>query len=113
MKADEVICRAWEQKKPELLNDIIADSFEWYEDPYGEVITNRDLLLSMWESDLEFQQNISVRLERIVEQPGLCISKWHATFTDASGSIELDGVFMIRLNDDQRLVEFRQWYAKK
>lgn len=109
MDVIEVICKAWEDKNPELLKNIVAPSFTWYETPFVEPITNVDRLLEQWENDLKGQQNIQVTINESYTQGSVVIATWEATF-QKMGNQHLSGVFIITLDQDSKLVSFRQWW---
>jgi hypothetical protein len=109
----EVICEAWRQKKPELLKQIIAPEFAWYETPFGDPIKDEATLLKQWEGDLEHQQDINVSFDVLSVIDDQTIARWHATFLRSGTPSELDGIFAVRVNEAGQLTEFRQWWVSK
>ncbi len=111
--ASEVICRAWEQKNPDLLRTIIADDFEWYESPFEEPITNIEVLLKVWEEHLSVQSKIKLEFEILVENSTSQITLCTADITRNSNVEKLAGCYIISLDKNGKVKKFRHFWESK
>ena len=111
-KIVDTICEAWQTKNPELLYEILTDDFKWYDSPFEEVITDKQGLVERWKLDTDAQENITVKSEIISENDEKEIAHWRAEFDRNGGHDVLDGVFVIKKNDE-KLSEFRMWWVSK
>lgn len=111
-KIVNTICEAWRTKNPELLYEILADDFEWYDSPFEEVITDKQGLVERWKLDTDAQENINVTSEIISEDDATIIAHWRAEFDRGENHDVLDGIFVIKKSGD-KLAEFRMWWVSK
>ncbi len=113
MNVAETICEAWRKKKPEQLNDILADTFLWYEDPFNKPIADKAKLLELWEKDLSNQEKVKLSSTNVYASGSQEITHWSASYEVNDTKFHVDGVFIIKLNKQGKLTEFRQWWVKK
>lgn len=110
-EAGEVIRDAWVHKDFVLLRQWLADVLDWHEGSYDEAITDADAVVARWEHDLADQQNMQVSIE-LLDVAGQhsyhhCVARW----VDAKrGEVAIDGIFLIGLDDMNKIVLFRQWW---
>lgn len=109
----ETICTAWQKKEIELLNEILADDFVWYEGPFDRPIITREELFEVWKNDLSTQENIKVDYEILMENTTTCIANWRASYTRQGTIYKLEGIFLIKLNDAGKLNSFKMWWVKE
>jgi len=103
----------WVSREPEVIIDICADKFEWYEYPFQKVITTKEDLLKEWQSVLS-QKNIYVTYEIITVQDNIGLAHWSGSFTrDTGKKVQMDGIWKFTLNNEGKCTEFRQWYMVK
>ncbi len=103
---------AWQQKDFDLLYSNLADNVVWYENPFDQPLRSPDAIIGQWQKDLFNQHDIStdIVLADCVEHNGYY--RFKASWTDNGGEhFELDGMFQITLNDDGKILEFRQWWS--
>ena len=111
-KIVETICEAWRTKSPELLYEILADDFRWYDSPFEKVVTGKERLVERWNQDITAQENVQVSSDIISEDSERIVAHWRAEF-DRNGAHEvLDGVFVIKKRDS-KLTEFRMWWVSQ
>lgn len=113
MNSIEVICEAWRLKRPDLLSDILASNFTWYENPYDDPIVDETQLVEMWTKDLEPQTAIAVDVDVLSEDKNVCVAHYTASFVRNNNLVELDGIFAVKNDEDGKLVEFHQWWVTK
>lgn len=105
---------AWETKNPNVVVDLCAEKFLWYETPFSKPLDTKKQLLEEWKSVLN-QENISVSFEILSINENVGIAQWNVTFTrlPSREKITLDGIFKVSLNEQGECTEFHQWYNLK
>lgn len=103
----------WVQKQPERIVDIVADKFEWYEYPYELVIITKEALIKEWQG-IKTQKDISVACDIISTENNTGVAHFSATFVrDTGENVELDGIWVIVLDESGKCTKFHQWYSVK
>src|SRR5687768_3353868 len=107
----QAIINAWQDKNLQLLRVSLADGVVWHEKPAQQPILGVNKVVAQWEKDLDGQENIKVEVLESYNHGLVHISRWEAEF-DKSGHQHLHGVFIIKVDRDNKIIEFRQWYMK-
>ena len=104
----------WEQKTPEKIVDICADSFLWYETQFDAPLETKEELLDEWRG-ISQQDNIHVSCDVLSTTGNMGLAHWHAIFTKLSSreQVELDGIFQVFLDKNGKCTEFHQWRSVK
>lgn len=104
----------WKSKNIERIIEICAENFTWYETPFVEPITTKEVLLKEWES-VNDHKDLNLSYEIIIVNEKFGIAHWHATFTRirSNESVKMDGIYQVFLNEDGKCTEFHQWYNSK
>ena len=104
----------WETKSPNKILDIVAQKFVWQEGPFDEPITTKEGLINEWNSVLN-HKDVNVSYKMLVVEKNVGIAQFHATYVRLSSgeNLEIDGVFMISLDENGKCIEFSQWYNEK
>ncbi|KKS97959.1 MAG: hypothetical protein UV73_C0004G0101 [Candidatus Gottesmanbacteria bacterium GW2011_GWA2_43_14] len=107
--------QAWIDKKPEVITSLFAEKFKYYETPFEKPITNKTNLIKLWLDVPDSQKNISFNFEIISEKNRQYTAHWRASFTRIPSGIkaELDGIFLIKLNQHDSCTLFKQWWISK
>lgn len=103
--------KVWEEKNPEGAIELCADEFLWHETSFNQPLTTKEQLLNEWKSILD-QENIQVSYDVLSVAENIGIAHWSAKFIRLTSKekVELDGIFMVSLNEKGLCIEFRQWY---
>lgn len=113
-KIAKILADIWEKKDLDLLRQNLADNIEWYEGPYAKALKSKDAVVNQWVKDLTGQEDIKVKIELFAAENQKGSYHFQASFSDAKrGTIELDGIFFVRLNNDGKIEYFNQWYQAK
>ena len=69
----------------------------------------------LWQKDLKNQEDVHFSYDIITVNRELGVAHWDASFTRVSSGVrdELDGVFVVSLDDQGLCTEFRQWWVVK
>lgn len=109
-----VLAKVWEMKDLDLLWQNLAENVEWYEGPYAEALKSKDAVVKQWEKDLAGQNDIMVKVELFAVEDQKGSYHFRASWVDVKrGTMELDGIFLVRLNSKGKIEYFNQWYALK
>src|SRR3990167_10295207 len=110
----EKLKMAWEEKNPEGAPDLCAEKFIWYETPFTDPIKTKEDLLEEWKT-ISDHENIQFSYKILSVNQNIGFAHWSAAFTRISTkeTVEMDGVFMVKLDDKGLCTEFHQWYNTK
>lgn len=105
---------AWENKNLDSALDLCADKFLWYETPFAEPLRTKAQLLKEWQSVLD-HKDISVSYKILSIDNNVGFAHWNAKFKRiySNENAELDGIYMVTLNEKGLCTEFHQWYNTK
>lgn len=109
----EELKRIWLEKDISALKDIIADKFNYYEDPYLPPIQTWDELESAWQ-EIRGQNIQELEITVLIEGDAEGSAMYHFIYTDPLGiQHKSKGSYYLKLNTEGRAVEFRQWWTVK
>ncbi len=103
--------RIWLEKDISALKEIVADEFDYYEDPYLPPIKTLEELQSAWQeiNDQDIKElDIQVLIDGQIEGSGM----YHFIYSDPAGvQHESRGSYYLKLNSEGKATEFRQWWT--
>ncbi|PJC55973.1 hypothetical protein CO026_02775 [Candidatus Kaiserbacteria bacterium CG_4_9_14_0_2_um_filter_41_32] len=109
----EELKRIWLEKDIPALKEIVADEFDYYEDPYLPAIKTWDELESAWQEimDQDIKKlDIQILIDGAIEGSGM----YHFIYIDPAGvQHESRGSYYLKLNSEGKAIEFRQWWTTK
>jgi len=109
----EELKRIWLEKDISALKEIIADEFDYYEDPYLPAIKNWDELESAWQ-EIKDQNIKKLDIQVLIDGTDEGSGMYHFIYTDPTGvQHESRGSYYLKLNSECKAVEFRQWWTVK
>jgi hypothetical protein len=104
--------KCWEKKDFSMLKDLLSANIEYYENPNQNPLTNKVEIVNQWEKDLKRQREISFSYEILKADENLCIANWKASFLIDTEEYKYDGIYIIRLNENNQCTYFKQWWVK-
>lgn len=106
--------KAWENRDPQAAADLCAENLEYLETPFSEPLKTKKEVLEEWKS-VENQKDVSLSYEIISIFGNHGIAHFSATFTriPSSKKVHLDGIFQVKLDENNLCTEFRWWYNEK
>lgn len=106
---------SWKNLEGEKTCDLMADELKYYENPIDEPCTTKAQVLPLWSVVKENQKDISYTYDILFENNDSCICHFTMTRTmTKTGAVQnIDGIFEIKLNDDNKLTYFKQWRFTK
>ena len=75
----------------------------------------RKAIFEYWSEVARTEENIQFGYEILVANAGLNIAKWSASFVVVPPGLEtqLDGIFLISLNEEGHCKSLREWWHKQ
>lgn len=99
----------WTNKDTRSLNEILSDNIEYFEKPFEKPFTTKSSIIDKWEQDLQNQEEIAFDYEIIHQDEKQCVTNWKASFTIGIEKYNYNGIFLIKLDDENRCIFFKQW----
>jgi hypothetical protein len=106
--------RAWEEKDPESAADLFTTDATYQETPFEAPVRGREGIRDYWFDTTRYQEGIEFSSEVLATTETDGIAHWHCGFTrQTSDSVmELDGIFLVKLDADGKCTEFREWWHR-
>ena len=107
--------QAWMDKSPEVIPELFAESFKYYETPFSNPLTSKNQLIELWQEVPDSQKDISFNFEIIFESDYRYVAHWQASFVRIPSGKKafLDGIFLVNLNSEGLCTLFKQWWVTK
>ena len=106
---------SWKDLEGEKTCDLMAEDLEYFENPIDEPLKTVDLVRPLWAIVPSNQKDITYNGEILFEDQDRCI--YHFTMKRtmiSSNKIQnIDGIFEIKLDDNNKLKYFKQWRFTK
>jgi hypothetical protein len=110
----QILTKVWVKKDFELLQEYLAEDIEWREGPYKDPILSPRGVVQQWRNDLATQNKIKVSTNILATDGNKGCYHFVASWADAGrGLIEIDGIFLIVLDEQGKIQTFNQWYTLK
>ena len=106
---------SWKNLEGEKTCELLADNLEYYENPIDKPLTTKEQVKPLWAIVPENQSNISYKGKILFEDNEHCIYHFQMQRTMLStGKIQnIDGIFEIKLDENNLLTYFKQWRFTK
>lgn len=103
--------KAWENRDPQAAASLFAENVQYYESPFSDPCANWDEVLQLWlvvpnnQKDVQFQHDV------LMVKNNLGVAHWKVSRTRLPGNEreDIDGIFLVSLNDDGLCTLFKQW----
>lgn len=106
---------SWKNLEGEKTCDLMAENLEYFENPIDAPITKKDLVKPLWAIVPDNQKDITYSGEVLFEDEDSCI--YHFTMKRtmiATNKVQdIDGIFEIKLDENNKLTYFKQWRFTK
>lgn len=106
---------AWQSQNPAAIADLFGEQALYQISPFQEPLRGREAITAYWRGICETQQNVRFSYELFSVQDGLCVAHWWVNFQRVKTGkiVELDGILVFSLAQDECCSTFREWYLKK
>lgn len=112
----EAYGRAWISNDPADVAGLFTENAVYHYGPYSQPSRGRDAIVKAWVSDPMGQRDIRFRSEPLAVAGDLGVGHWAVSFTPAANPVvrtEIDGILVLRFDEDGRCREHREWYAMR
>lgn len=107
----EAYGRAWENRNPLAAATLFTDDAVYYWGPFDEPLRGRSGISRRWSEATSRQERISFTYEILTVTEKMGINRWWASFLRIpSKKVELDGIFLVSLDEKNLCTEFREWW---
>ena len=91
--------------------ELLAKNVEYYENPIDAPCANFEEVISLWNVVADNQKDINYKYEIVAYNENVCIINWQMTRTMTKNNTEqeIDGIFQISLNEEEKCTYFKQW----
>jgi hypothetical protein len=107
--------KAWEQKNPQAVLELFDDNFQYFETPFMIPYTKKEEILKLWQDVPLSQKDITCSIDLLSYDINTATAHWNASFTriKTNKKAQLDGIFLIKLNEKNLCTLFKQWWVSK
>jgi uncharacterized protein (TIGR02246 family) len=112
----EAMGRAWEGRDPEAAARLFTEDATYQETPFVEPMKGRAAIRTYWEEVPRSQDQIQFQWEVLAfARDGEGLARWRTSFVRIPSAVrvELDGILLVRLVEDGRCAEFREWWHRR
>ena len=104
---------AWITNDPDDIGDLFPHTrFEWG-GPFGEVWHEHDAVVEHWLDTADYFHELQVEYEILCVNASFGICRYKASFTRGTPERhQEDMILYVRLDDDNKVVELREWFAR-
>lgn len=91
--------------------ELLSKDVKYYENPIDDPCANFDEVVALWNVVADNQKDIDYKFKIISYNNELCIINWQMTrtMTKTNTKQEIDGIFQVSLNDENKCTYFKQW----
>ncbi len=106
--------RAWEKRDAEAAAALYAEDGTYQVTPFVKPMRGRAAILEYWTHVVQTQENIHFGYEILALAQEHGIARWWATLVIIPQQLktQLDGIFVIALDEEGRCVQLREWWHK-
>ncbi len=104
----------WESGDGSAIPHMYTEDARYYETPFDEPMVGRDQIAAYAGDASVAQRNIRFHCEIYGAVGDTGLARWNASFerVPSGVKVELDGVFAIRMDNDNRCYELREWWHR-
>lgn len=109
------LSKAWTERNSHQAASLFSEDVEYYESVFDSPCENWDGVFELWKVVPTNQKDVTFYFEVIATRDDLAVANWKVTRTLLPKNQKqiIDGIFVIRLNDDGRCNYFKQWRSVK
>jgi ketosteroid isomerase-like protein len=106
--------RAWETRDPEAAASLFTANATYQETPFEDPVRGREGIRDYWWDVTRYQEGIEFSYEVLATTEAGSIAHWRSGFTrlTSNSAVELDGIFLVKFDADDKCTEFREWWHR-
>jgi hypothetical protein len=107
--------RAWEVRDPDRAAALFSEDGCYRETPFDEPLRGAQEIRAYWSSLPQAREDIRFTYDVLAVTESWGIAHWHGAYTpvDRATRLELDGILLVSLDDEERCREFREWSNRR
>jgi len=107
--------KAWIERDPHEAANLFSKDVKYYESVFDSPCENWNRVFELWKVVPTNQKNVTFDFEVIAIKDNLAVANWKVTRILLSTNQKqiIDGIFVIKLNNEGRCNYFKQWRAVK
>ena len=105
----------WEKRDPDTIMSLFAANAEYREDPFADQLAGANAIRERWNHICANTANVEFDAERTWAAGATVLASFHAAYTRRldGGRVRVRGFMTLEVDDDRRVVRFRQWPVEK
>jgi hypothetical protein len=109
----EAYGRAWERRDADAAAELFSEGASYAWGPYEEPLRGRDAIRARWAEVTAAQSDVAFGTEvlGVVDAGG--VARWWCAFDVPDVRIELEGIFLVVLDENGRCTDFREWWNER
>lgn len=106
---------AWCEGDAQKAASLFSKNVEYYESVLGLPCENWNKVLDLWKAVPNNQRDVTFSFELVAEADSLAVANWKVsrTLLPANKKQIIDGIFIVKLNDENLCSYFKQWRTVK
>ncbi|MBI2662871.1 nuclear transport factor 2 family protein [Candidatus Woesearchaeota archaeon] len=107
--------KAWSERDPHQAVNLFSKDVEYYESVFDSSCDSLDKVLELWKVIPTNQKDVTFDFDIIATKNNLAVANWRVTRTllPMNKKQIIDGIFVIKLNDEGRCNYLKQWRTVK
>jgi len=106
---------AWSERNPQKVLSLFSKNVKYYESVFEPPYEDLNKVLSLWKVVPLNQKDVTFNFEIITVSDDLAVANWKVTRTllPTNQRQKIDGIFIIKLNNESLCYYFKQWRSLK
>lgn len=100
--------RAWVSNDPAEVAALFSEEAVYHYGPFRPPAEGRAEIVRRWVGNA--QQDVHATHRLVAINGDTAVIHWGVVFRDADGPAAMDGILIVRFDDELRCVEHREWY---
>lgn len=103
----------WLAKDIEAVRALLSDEFRYYENPFEEPLTRWEAVKKEWEA-VKSQEIAGLDVAVLIAKDNEGVAMYTLALNNSAGAMEYSrGSYYVKLDEQERAVEFRQWWMNQ
>lgn len=109
----QALKKVWMNKETDNIGDLLSSTFQYYEDPFSPPLTSLDEVKNAW-GEVSDQNILKLEIQTLATEGNKGSASYEFSYTDPQGiTHNSKGAYYVKLDDQGKAVEFRQWWMNR
>jgi hypothetical protein len=107
---------AWISNDPDEVRALFASDASYSVNPFEPPWVGREEIVAQWTADPRRQEEVAFDHTALAAEGETGIAAWRVSFVSTQqerARVEMDGVLLLRFDDDGKCVDHREWFFKR